>query len=83
MASLSDKLKALGVKIGARDLPPPRPRRPESFTRLTTSPGSIFALRAVKFLTSETRIVTGSTRSPPIRSPSYFSIIRWATEGEN
>jgi len=28
MASLSDKLKSLGVKIGARDLPPPRPRNP-------------------------------------------------------
>jgi len=26
MASLSDKLKSLGVKVGARDLPPPRPR---------------------------------------------------------
>ena len=25
--SLSEKLKSLGVKIGARDLPPPRPRR--------------------------------------------------------
>jgi uncharacterized protein YprB with RNaseH-like and TPR domain len=28
MASLSEKLKSLGVKIGARDLPPPRPRNP-------------------------------------------------------
>ena len=28
MVSLSDKLKSLGVKIGARDLPPPRPRNP-------------------------------------------------------
>jgi uncharacterized protein YprB with RNaseH-like and TPR domain len=28
MASLSDKLKSLGVKVGARDLPPPRPRNP-------------------------------------------------------
>ncbi len=28
MSALSDKLKALGVQIGARDLPPPRPRRP-------------------------------------------------------
>lgn len=26
MASLSERLKALGVKVGARDLPPPRPR---------------------------------------------------------
>jgi uncharacterized protein YprB with RNaseH-like and TPR domain len=28
MNSLSDKLKSLGVKVGARDLPPPRPRDP-------------------------------------------------------
>jgi uncharacterized protein YprB with RNaseH-like and TPR domain len=28
MVSLSDKLKSLGVKVGARDLPPPRPRKP-------------------------------------------------------
>jgi uncharacterized protein YprB with RNaseH-like and TPR domain len=28
MNSLSEKLKSLGVKIGARDLPPPRPRNP-------------------------------------------------------
>ncbi len=27
MPSLSDKLKSLGVKVGARDLPPPQPRR--------------------------------------------------------
>jgi uncharacterized protein YprB with RNaseH-like and TPR domain len=27
MPSLSDKLKSLGVKLGARDLPPPQPRR--------------------------------------------------------
>lgn len=28
MPELSEKLKALGVQIGARDLPPPRPRNP-------------------------------------------------------
>lgn len=28
MASLSDKLKSLGVKVGAHDLPPPKPRNP-------------------------------------------------------
>jgi uncharacterized protein YprB with RNaseH-like and TPR domain len=28
MVSLSEKLKSLGVKVGARDLPPPRPRNP-------------------------------------------------------
>lgn len=28
MNSISDKLKSLGVKVGARDLPPPRPRNP-------------------------------------------------------
>src|SRR5512136_18169 len=28
MPSLSDKLKSLGVQLGARDLPPPRPRNP-------------------------------------------------------
>ena len=28
MVSLSDKLQSLGVKVGARDLPPPRPRNP-------------------------------------------------------
>ena len=28
MSSLSDKLKSLGVQLGARDLPPPRPRNP-------------------------------------------------------
>ena len=27
MANLSDKLKALGVKVGARDVPPPALRR--------------------------------------------------------
>jgi len=28
MNPLSEKLKSLGVKLGARDLPPPRPRNP-------------------------------------------------------
>jgi uncharacterized protein YprB with RNaseH-like and TPR domain len=28
MTALSEKLKSLGVKLGARDLPPPRPRNP-------------------------------------------------------
>jgi len=32
--SLSDKLKSLGVKIGARDLPPPRPRDPYRIERV-------------------------------------------------
>jgi uncharacterized protein YprB with RNaseH-like and TPR domain len=34
MASLSDKLKALGVKVGARDLPPPQPRNPYSIQQV-------------------------------------------------
>jgi uncharacterized protein YprB with RNaseH-like and TPR domain len=34
MTSLSDKLKSLGVKIGARDLPPPRPRKPYPIQRV-------------------------------------------------
>ncbi len=34
MASLSDKLKSLGVRIGARDLPPPRPRNPYPIERV-------------------------------------------------
>jgi uncharacterized protein YprB with RNaseH-like and TPR domain len=34
MASLSEKLKSLGVKIGARDLPPPRPRDPYPIERV-------------------------------------------------
>ena len=33
-ASLSDKLKSLGVRIGARDLPPPRPRKPYPIERV-------------------------------------------------
>jgi len=32
--SLSDKLKSLGVRIGARDLPPPRPRQPYPIERV-------------------------------------------------
>jgi uncharacterized protein YprB with RNaseH-like and TPR domain len=32
--SLSDKLKSLGVRIGARDLPPPRPREPYPIERV-------------------------------------------------
>jgi len=32
--SLSDKLKSLGVRIGARDLPPPRPRKPYPIERV-------------------------------------------------
>jgi len=32
--SLSDKLKSLGVRIGARDLPPPRPRKPYPVERV-------------------------------------------------
>jgi uncharacterized protein YprB with RNaseH-like and TPR domain len=32
--SLSEKLKSLGVKIGARDLPPPRPRDPYPIERV-------------------------------------------------
>lgn len=34
MTSLSDKLKSLGVRIGARDLPPPRPRNPYPIERV-------------------------------------------------
>ena len=34
MNSLSEKLRALGVKIGARDLPPPRPRKPYPIERV-------------------------------------------------
>ncbi len=34
MTSLSDKLKSLGVRIGARDLPPPRPRKPYPIQRV-------------------------------------------------
>jgi len=34
MASLSEKLKSLGVKIGARDLPPPRRRDPYPIERV-------------------------------------------------
>jgi uncharacterized protein YprB with RNaseH-like and TPR domain len=34
MNSLSDKLKSLGVKIGVRDLPPPRPRNPYPIERV-------------------------------------------------
>ncbi len=33
-ASLSDKLKSLGVKVGACDLPPPRPRDPYPIERV-------------------------------------------------
>ena len=32
--SLSEKLKSLGVKIGVRDLPPPRPRKPYPIERV-------------------------------------------------
>jgi uncharacterized protein YprB with RNaseH-like and TPR domain len=32
--SLSEKLKSLGVRIGARDLPPPRPRKPYPIERV-------------------------------------------------
>ena len=32
--SLSDKLKSLGVRIGTRDLPPPRPRKPYPIERV-------------------------------------------------
>ncbi len=34
--SLSEKLKSLGVKIGMRDLPPPRPRKPYPIERVVT-----------------------------------------------
>jgi len=33
-ASLSEKLKSLGVRIGAHDLPPPRPRKPYPVERV-------------------------------------------------
>ncbi len=33
-SSLSDKLKSLGVQLGARDLPPPRPRNPYSIEQV-------------------------------------------------
>jgi uncharacterized protein YprB with RNaseH-like and TPR domain len=34
MPSLSDRLKSLGVKVGAQDLPPPPPRNPYSIERV-------------------------------------------------
>jgi uncharacterized protein YprB with RNaseH-like and TPR domain len=46
--SLSEKLKSLGVKIGARDLPPPRPRKPYPIERVVpgrfqeTSHGEVY-----------------------------------------
>ena len=41
MTSLSDKLKSLGVRIGARDLPPPRQRKAQSIERIV--PGHLQA----------------------------------------
>jgi len=46
--SLSDRLKALGVKLGARDIPPPRPRDPYPIQHIVpgrfqaTSHGEVF-----------------------------------------
>lgn len=50
MSSLTEKLKSLGVKVGAGDLPPPRPRDPYPIERIvsgnyhTTPPGEVFAV---------------------------------------
>jgi uncharacterized protein YprB with RNaseH-like and TPR domain len=50
MTSLSDKLKSLGVRIGARDLPPPRPREPYPIERVVpgrfqeTSHGEVYVV---------------------------------------
>jgi uncharacterized protein YprB with RNaseH-like and TPR domain len=52
MPSLSDKLKSLGVKVGANDLPPARPRNPYSIDRvldghlLETSQGQTYVVEA-------------------------------------
>lgn len=48
--SLSEKLKSLGVKIGVRDLPPPRPREPYPIERVVpgrfqeTSHGEVYVV---------------------------------------
>ena len=52
MPSLSDKLKSLGVKVGARDLPPPRPRNLNTIEEVllghahTTHLGETFVVEA-------------------------------------
>jgi uncharacterized protein len=52
MPSLSDKLKALGVKVGADDLPPARPRNPYAIDQvleghlLETSQGQTYVVEA-------------------------------------
>jgi uncharacterized protein YprB with RNaseH-like and TPR domain len=50
MSSLTEKLKSLGVKVGAGNLPPPRPRDPYPIERIvaghyhTTPPGEVFVV---------------------------------------
>lgn len=53
MPALSDKLKSLGVKIGARDLPPPRPRSAHSIEQVvpgrfqTTPQGETYVVETI------------------------------------
>ena len=81
MASLSDKLKSLGVKVGARDLPPPRPRAevyaveqllPGYFQ--PTSRGEIFVVE--KLYSPEYR----HGRAGLQISASLHTVARWANE---
>jgi uncharacterized protein YprB with RNaseH-like and TPR domain len=80
MISLSDKLKSLGVKVGAHDLPPPRPRNPYPIEQVMpgrfqeTSHGEAFLI--------ETRYLLEHRQGcAPLRITASLQVIaKWARE---
>ncbi|MBI5650348.1 MAG: ribonuclease H-like domain-containing protein [Chloroflexi bacterium] len=80
MATLSDKLKSLGVKIGAHDLPPPRAKNAFAIEKVTdgrivaTENGDAFVVE--KIFASEYR--HGNTALPV--NASLATIAEWANE---
>ncbi len=80
MPTLSDKLKSLGVKVGAKDLPPPRPKHAFAIENVTdgrivaTALGDAFVVE--KIFTSEYR--HGNTALPV--NASLATIADWANE---
>jgi uncharacterized protein YprB with RNaseH-like and TPR domain len=80
MVSLSEKLKALGVQIGARNLPPPRPRKPYAIEKAV--PGRFEATPYGEIYLAEKRYPLDHRQGcSPLRVTSPLHVIaEWANE---
>lgn len=80
MPALSDKLKSLGVKVGARDLPPPRPRGAHSIEQVV--PGRFHTTPEGETYIVETTYPAGYRHghAPLPLAASLETVAEWAKE---